>query len=279
MRYLPLEQLVEYIKEYSTEVSFSKQIIPYWKRSYEYSSDNRINSLQEINFIVKGRIYGTIDNQSIELNSGDLFWIRPSTPHSLTWQKDLIYFAFRFSFIDRDEEITIDRPFLVFQKVNDLEHLCRSIAYTLKKGDEIRFAAEQLKAYFLLLTIRLANYSDRHLHPGPLREFTETEKRAIYSCCISREFKGVDSTLLSNELNMSRDYFSRLFKNTFGKSPKEWIFEEKMRFAAKMLIDSEISTNELSDLFGYTDVYLFSRQFKKVLGLTPHQYRLKNMVT
>ena len=273
MLYLFLEEIIECLKDYTVDIVLCKNTVPFWKRSFEYTSDNRILDLQEIAYIVKGRIHGDIDGKAIQLDAGGLFWMRSFTPHSLTWEKDLIYFTLRFDLIRNQQKLTIDTPFILQKNAGDMEPIFRNIVYIMQDGGQNKYHREQLKAYFLLLVTYLANHQQKVEDHLQKRKFSEFEKKAIYNYCLSHGFKEVDSNVLSTHLDFSRDYFSRLFSNTFGKSAREWVFEEKIRFSARQLIDSDVAVGELAEILGYDDVYLFSRQFKKVLGLSPKHYR------
>ncbi len=45
----------------------------------------------------------------------------------------------------------------------------------------------------------------------------------------------------AREAGLSPDYFSRLFKHTFGLPPREWLVREKMRKAAQLLLAPRIA--------------------------------------
>jgi AraC-like DNA-binding protein len=78
---------------------------------------------------------------------------------------------------------------------------------------------------------------------------------------------------LAAHLNLSHDYFSRLFAKTFHKTPRRWLMEQRIGLAALRLRESALNVSQIADEFGYRDVFLFSRQFKAVTGLSPLRYR------
>jgi len=81
---------------------------------------------------------------------------------------------------------------------------------------------------------------------------------------------------LAARLRLSPVYFARVFKRTFGMPPRRWILEERIRHAAQRLLDSRQNVSEIARELGYENIYLFSRQFKAVLGLSPRAYRLRH---
>ncbi len=72
------------------------------------------------------------------------------------------------------------------------------------------------------------------------------------------------------ELNKQR--FSSLFKEQVGKSPMVYIKDLKLTTAARKLLVSNTSINEIAYNIGYKDPNYFIREFKEAFGCTPRQY-------
>ena len=73
---------------------------------------------------------------------------------------------------------------------------------------------------------------------------------------------------------MSTASFYRLFKRELGMSPIEFVINEKIRCAKKLLKNPTIQINEVCYLSGFEDSNYFIRLFKKHEGITPKQYQL-----
>lgn len=74
--------------------------------------------------------------------------------------------------------------------------------------------------------------------------------------------------------NMSESHFRRSFKQSIGVAPQEFITQQRLRKAAKLLIQSDMSIAKVALDCGFGDQSHFSRQFGKFFGETPRQYRL-----
>lgn len=80
-------------------------------------------------------------------------------------------------------------------------------------------------------------------------------------------------TELSEMCGISEDYFRKIFKNTFGISPRKYINELKISYSKELINSGMYSITEAAELSGYTDMSYFSREFKKAFGVCPADYK------
>lgn len=78
---------------------------------------------------------------------------------------------------------------------------------------------------------------------------------------------------ISEEVQLSKSYLNAVFKAQTGKSPVEFFIHLKMQEACKLLKATDYYIYEVSSELGYTDQYYFSRIFKKVVGVSPKDYK------
>lgn len=71
-------------------------------------------------------------------------------------------------------------------------------------------------------------------------------------------------------------YFSRIFTETVGMPPKQYILEKRIERAKELLSKTDASVLEISNSVGYEDQFYFSRIFKKHTSLSPAKYRKLN---
>lgn len=78
---------------------------------------------------------------------------------------------------------------------------------------------------------------------------------------------------------VNKEYLCRKFKNTFHISMVTYLNNLRIHHAKRLLEDSSIKIRQIAHEVGYEDEKYFSRQFKKVTGMTPNEYRLNSLLT
>jgi AraC-like DNA-binding protein len=264
---------------FSKETTFiiSSETELYWKRTWDFKCTNRMIDAHEISYIIKGEISGDIEGHPVVLKARDIFWLNTRTAHSLRWPKDLIYYTLRFSIHNNSSEMILDKPFFVLQNMTNTEYIFRNLTLCIKSPTSNIFKDEEIKSYINLLTIHIANNILSKSDISHLRKFTLIEQEKIFKFCSDNKYKDIVSNDIANHMNLTKGYFSRIFKNTFDMSARKWLHEEKMKYASHLIIDTFLSLQEVAETVGYEDYYLFSRQFKKVLGLSPKNYKKHNI--
>lgn len=78
---------------------------------------------------------------------------------------------------------------------------------------------------------------------------------------------------MANRLNLDRSYFGKIFKETMGQSPQEFLIRYRMSKAAELLKTTDLSIKDISLKVGYPNQLHFSRAFKNVYNQSPRTYR------
>lgn len=79
---------------------------------------------------------------------------------------------------------------------------------------------------------------------------------------------------VSKEVMVSQNYFSRLFKEETGQNFIDYLTELRIERAKELLRYSSSVNKEICYQIGYADPNYFSRLFKRVVGITPTEYKL-----
>jgi AraC-like DNA-binding protein len=80
---------------------------------------------------------------------------------------------------------------------------------------------------------------------------------------------------LAEIANMSPHYFCELFKQSTGLSPHRYVLRAKIERAKEYLRDLRVSVFEASVLTGFADQSYFTKVFRRVVGVTPTEFRAR----
>lgn len=78
-------------------------------------------------------------------------------------------------------------------------------------------------------------------------------------------------------VNLSIFYFSKVFKQYWGRNFVDYLNEVRFKNACRLLENPMMNIKEVAVSAGYSDANYFSRVFKTMCGMTPSEYRNKNI--
>lgn len=78
---------------------------------------------------------------------------------------------------------------------------------------------------------------------------------------------------IARYLGITRKHFYHIFKEAVNMSPQEYIIIYRIRKASNLMESSNLSISEIARSVGYTDQFHFSKMFKRVMGISPSEYK------
>jgi AraC-like DNA-binding protein len=81
----------------------------------------------------------------------------------------------------------------------------------------------------------------------------------------------VDIDMLAKEASLSKFHFFRCFKNAFGLSPYQYLLKKRLEKSMELLSKGNCQVTEVAYEVGFSDVYSFSKSFKKYFNACPSQ--------
>ncbi|HAT54901.1 MAG TPA: AraC family transcriptional regulator [Lactobacillus sp.] len=246
-------------------------------------------------YVLEGTEFVEIHDEHYELKSGDFFIIPPEFSHRVWAGKDLTYFCFHFD---------IDNPELKIRLIQGLQYcyrvdspLCRLLAPHLQCLDDlidpdgydfdtqmtIQIELSQMlqafyetsKAAVISGSTEIAEYSRL------IADYLKTElTRQVLEFVKEGQTSGVGTVEISaaiRKIGFSDGYGFRMFKETYGISPRKYLSKLKINEAKKLLTKPQYSVTDVGEALGYNNSANFSRQFKRWTGSTPNEYRKSQM--
>lgn len=94
------------------------------------------------------------------------------------------------------------------------------------------------------------------------------------ACMIMSNEESVDSIAdLARNVGMGYSLFRREFKRQKGCSPIKYLQSQKISQAERLLVNTNLSLKEITFRLSFGSPSYFSSQFKKIVGVSPTQYR------
>ena len=248
---------------------------------YFHMSEGRRLSEYQFLYITKGKgIFETelIGKKTIE--AGDLFILFPNIWHRFSPNKNTGWSEYWIEFNGKIAKHFQDQKFI--DPLNPIIHigLHEELINNFKKATSL-IINEEITSQYLLSGIIfqiniLINASKK------LRYFED--KKTIEAKIIQAKlhiYEKMDTQIIlskiANDLELSYSLFRKEFKYYTGLSPIQYQIELRIRKAKNLLESSDQSLKDIAYQLGFDSNNYFTRLFKKKVGMTPKEFRMRNI--
>jgi len=148
--------------------------------------------------------------------------------------------------------------------VSDFDHLLAlgSRGYTATNVIHAVHILQQALS-FLALQLRLEAFNNA----------SNFDLEAIENLMRNNLHQDLNLDTLAHYSQLSKYHFAKKFKELTDTSPIQYFINMKMQKACFQLDNSLETIKTIAESLGYNDPYYFSRLFKKIIGMSPKQYR------
>ncbi|NCC64225.1 MAG: AraC family transcriptional regulator [Spirochaetia bacterium] len=251
--------------------------LPYRLHSHEFF---------ELVFVVSGRGINFTATEQMPLREGSVFFIPPGVEHGYKELENLVLYNVLYGqmLISAHSLDLVELPgyrafFLETQCIpnmllspSQIAELLPLIQLMEKEADDQSYGSGSRTlayAYLIELLVRLSRIFDQ-----TPRETNQTARRLWE--VISYMDANLDISLSTEDLtevaNMSTSTLNRWFKQSTGLSPIEFHIHKRIAKACTLIQERGLSMSQISESCGFKDPNYFSRQFRKVMGMSPKQY-------
>ncbi|MEM1109498.1 MAG: AraC family transcriptional regulator [Planctomycetota bacterium] len=226
---------------------------------------------QELWLVWRGRGWMSDGEHRWELAPGFCVWMRPGGVYDAgTSERDPL----GISYIHFDGRFSSSPPeFFTSRNLSLVDATMRRIIEGVSRrgGGEVGEPAD-------------AGVVERTLLVGVLHDLVETASQSGGSRLASvygpiaasiRHHPG-DATPVAEwarQLGVSSAHFSRSFRDYTGQSPQAFRITARIERARGLLTESASTVAEIAETLGYADAFVFSKQFKQHVGVSPSAYR------
>ncbi|RUT35595.1 AraC family transcriptional regulator [Paenibacillus zeisoli] len=253
--------------------------LSYWgkeKCTPGHSFGPGVRDVYKIHFIHSGQGLVRVGRMTYELSAGQAFLSYPgeviyyqadeSQPWTYSW---VAFQGKRIEELLSRTRLTPEEPVFPMDTrlMPDLYNLLNEAA-DHQVTQDLRLLA--VMADFLSVLIEVAPASSStHLHSNTKEEYIHRSLEYLHS----HYCENVSLTKLATNLGLNRKYLSTIFKDATGLPPRQYLLRYRMERACGLLKKGNYTISEVAGSVGYQDALLFSKMFKKTMGVSPKGYR------
>lgn len=228
----------------------------------------------QILYCIKGSGCLKYDNETVDITPGDIFFMprykgHEYFPHQKKWEVRWIVFdgSNIGSFMN---ELGFNAPIVVHtDSISALQKLFDKIYITLK-ADRIygNYLCSGLTYQFIMEFHRL--FLNVSASNGNIRNEILMSALSYIEDNFKNDFSVSELAAVSG---VSQQYLGRIFNQTMHTSPAEYITSRRIREAMSLLVKTDKSIAEISQLCGFSSAGYFCTVFRRTEGTTPGAYR------
>jgi AraC-like DNA-binding protein/uncharacterized RmlC-like cupin family protein len=238
----------------------------------DYRIARAVHQGQDILYCLSGGGFVETLGQRVDVRAGQLVWIANEMPHSHSADPSAPWTLLWFRLDGPDPAVLREKlfgdsfPRATFAEGATPVPWFDRLFMTMRRRDlGLDLRLNHLVAEFLTMVDRiLAGTATRDV-PAQLAALVDAMRGNLGLTWSSAK--------LSAATGLSHSQTRRLFRKHLRTSPRQWLIRERLMHAQSLLLRNEIPMTEIADICGFCDVYHFSREFKRSVGIAPAAWR------
>lgn len=231
-----------------------------------------------VHCVTKGSGTVVVNGITYFVKKGEIFVIRPHTPVSYASSKEEVWSFAWFGFRGRDCDFYLRESGIGADTVVKKANATVFFAAARNCVDYFDSRSGSVSQARLTSFLLEALDSFRPVRAGGRMEVSSQVERAL-EFIEYNYMRGITASDVALQLSIDRTHFFRIFKARTGISPEQYIMKYRVEKACELLRGDRHTVTEIASLVGVSDVYYFSKLFKKNVGQSPTEYRKQLEVT
>lgn len=247
---------------------------PHWHRSIEMT------------YVVKGGVKLRLGNETQDINAGAFLFVNSGDIHEISnvpgHELEIICFIISYDYLKVIEPKIDSMRFDLNQSetthplLKDKFLKIRTIHYEDDpyKHLRIRSVLNEL-LYLLFCNYQILDESiiNREINPN------QNQYKAVLEYIHTHYADNLSLEIVANEYHLSREHFSRRFKEMFGRTFLEYLIDYRIYRAFPDVVNSDDMIETISQRHGFPSSKGFITQFKKRYNMSPNTYRKEYQIS
>lgn len=249
----------------------------------------------EIMYVCKGTITHYLDGKEVTMQKGDMLLLNQHVQHGV---QKAGYDDIGINFIALPE--FFDIPLQMLKEKNVLaEFLVDTLRQNNPVSHYLLFRLEEDPAIENLMENMIASMVNDDRNEDGINQYTmgivflyllrhvdcltqnssQSYKDVVVQSTlnyIDTWYKTANLTKIAEDFHQSLSVLSKLIKQSTGFTFQELLQRKRFQKAVMLLVESDLSVEEIVAAVGYENQSCFYRQFKARYGMTPRKYRLEH---
>lgn len=266
---------------------------------FEYMNDfyfpGETHNFWEFLCVDKGEVDVFADDRFYSLKKGEIIFHKPNEFHNVKANgliaPNLVVISFSTAspamsfFEEKVLNISESERILLAQIIQEAKfvfsgRLDDPYQEQLIRSDTPRFAGEQLillylEQFLILLMRRHMGHTTKPVLP-PVKSIKQRADRELFSQVLKYMEDNISENITIEQIcrnnSIGRSQLQKLFRTRSGFGAIEYFSRMKIDFAKQMIRENHYNFTQIADSLGFSSIHYFSRQFKKITGMTPSEY-------
>lgn len=269
--------------------------IHYFEYGADFSFDGESHNFWEFLCVDKGEVTVTADTNTYHLKKGDIIFHKPNQFHSVATNgitaPNLVVVSFVCNspamdfFEDRICLLGEQERNLLAAVIAEASHafvtpLDNPYTRRLEKNPQQTPGAEQiiqlsLEQFLISLYRRESSASTEQFLTKSVKLKQDEETFAhILSYMNAHIAESLTIEQICHDNLLGRSQLQKLFRTKCDCGIIDYFSHMKVTRAKELIREKNMNFTQIADVLGYTSIHYFSRQFKKITGMSPSEYAL-----
>lgn len=265
--------------------------VHYFEYSKRFSFTGESHDFWELVYADKGDVTVFADDKSFVLEQGNVIFHKPNEWHNVrangvdaanitiitfaSPSKAMSFFENKILSVGQKQKELLSK--IVSEYTNAFKTPLNDPYTThLERRSDAAVASEQLIKLFLCEFLILFLRNNPSGRQRTVRSIHSSD--ATLNLLINYMEQNITKTVTLKELmeysGTNRTAIENIFRENLGKGAVEYFLILKIELAKKYLREDNYNITQISEILGYSSIHYFSRQFKKITGMTPTEYLL-----